>query len=291
MFHLLDFVYDNCLFRQFKVNDLLFVEYKCVADELLLKVWSEHNYIIYGISGKKVWQTVQGRYELESGEALFVKKGANIVHQFFDRDFCSLIIFVPDHYIVETIRNCPLAVSMNGGTGQLGDTVIPLQVTPVAETYFHSVCAFFLEKQEPLKELLEIKFRELVLYLLSSPENHLVAAYFRSLCCPQKQRIRELMESHFIYNMKLETFAQLSGRSLAAFKRDFQEIYHTSPGRWLMEKKLGYARHLLEVTDKNINELSFDCGFENSSHFIRNFRKHFGTTPYQLKRRLRHELL
>lgn len=92
------------------------------------------------------------------------------------------------------------------------------------------------------------------------------------------------MEDNFAYNLTLEEFARLCGRSLTTFKRDFAEAYHTSPGKWLIQKRLKYSKYLLETTDKNVTELAFECGFENTSHFIKVFRQTFGLTPLQYKK-------
>ena len=284
MVSLLDFVYDNCLFRQFKVNDLLFVEYKCVVDESKLKVWSQHNYFIYVLSGKKVWQTVRSKFEVFSGQAIFVKKGANIVHQFFDKDFCALIIFVPDNFICDVIKHCEIPLSyLKKGTEQ-SDSVVPIQPDPVLTAYFQSVYTYFGNKASPPVPLLELKFKELILDILSSSSNEVLSAYFLTLGEGNKACMRELMERNYIFNMKLEEFARLSGRSLTSFKRDFITTFKTTPGKWLARKKLEYARHLLETTDKNINELTFESGFENPSHFIRIFKQAFQVTPLQYKK-------
>jgi AraC-like DNA-binding protein len=285
MFRLIDFVYDNCLFRQFKVNDLLFVEYRCVAEELKLKVWSHHNYFIYILGGKKVWQTLRAKYEATAGQALFVKKGANIVHQFFDKDFCALIIFIPDQFILDTIQHSNVPF-LQAGTSVSSDSVIPIEADPVLITYFQSVIAYFNEQQEPPAILLELKFKELILNILSSRRNSQLAAYLLSLSDKSKACMREIMEKNFIYNMKLEEFAKLTGRSLASFKRDFISIFKTTPGRWLIQRKLEYAKQLLEITEKNINELSYDSGFESPSHFIRAFKQFYRVTPLRYKKNL-----
>lgn len=284
MFTLLDFVYDNCLFKQYKVNDLLFVEYKCVADESILKVWSQHNYFLYVISGKKVWQTTHKKYEVTAGQAIFVKKGANIVHQFFDKNFCSLIIFVPDHFISEVMQHNAGAITATNCLNMPSDSVIPICLDEALTAYFLSVFAYFRKQAAPPKDLLEIKFRELILNLSCSTQNEALCAYFKSLCCGRKTSIREIMEANFTYNIKLADFAQLCGRSLTTFKRDFTSIYHTSPGRWLVLQRLSYARQLLETSDKNINELAYESGFENVSHFVKTFRETFGMPPLQYKR-------
>lgn len=118
---------------------------------------------------------------------------------------------------------------------------------------------------------------------LSAPDSISIRGFILVL---NKVCIRDVMERNCIYNMKMEEFARLCGRSLTSFKRDFMITYRTTPGRWLALKRLEYARHLLETTDKNINELTFESGFENPSHFIRTFKQAFRMTPLQYKKRI-----
>ena len=91
------------------------------------------------------------------------------------------------------------------------------------------------------------------------------------------------MEDNFASNMKLEEFAQLCNMSLSSFKRAFSKIYGDSPGKWLLKRKLHLAQNLLRHTDKNVNEIAFQCGFESTSHFIRVFKKQFESTPLKFR--------
>ena len=94
------------------------------------------------------------------------------------------------------------------------------------------------------------------------------------------------MEDNFCFNLKLEEFARLSTRSLSAFKRDFLRIYSSSAGKWLMERRLNHARHLLTNLGKTVAEAAFESGFENSSHFSRAFRQRFGISPVSIRKRM-----
>lgn len=282
MFNLLEFVSGNSIFKQFKVNELLFLEYKCVADQSSVKVWSKYNYFLYVVRGKKLWQSARAKYCVCEGEVIFVKKGANIIHQFFEEGFCSLMIFVPDDFIANVIKesttNVPTCRIENT------DTVLRLNLDEVLSAYFPSVLSYLAKDEPPPGQLLEIKFKELILDLFLSAQNESLCGYFRSLCDKSKTSIREIMESNFMYNMKVEDFAYLSGRSVTSFKKDFTRIFNCSPGKWLLKRRLEQAKHLLEVTDKNINELVFETGFENASHFIRVFKQAYGLSPLQFKR-------
>jgi transcriptional regulator GlxA family with amidase domain len=94
------------------------------------------------------------------------------------------------------------------------------------------------------------------------------------------------MEENYCYNLKLEEFARLTSRSLSAFKRDFQKIYNTTPGKWLTQKRLDHAMHLLTHLNRTVSETAFESGFENLAHFSRCFKQKFGMPPTALKQQL-----
>jgi pimeloyl-ACP methyl ester carboxylesterase/AraC-like DNA-binding protein len=95
--------------------------------------------------------------------------------------------------------------------------------------------------------------------------------------------IETVMSKNFMYNLKIEEFAKLCGRSLSAFKRDFKKIFNTTPSRWIMSKRLEYAKTLLLETNLNVNQICYESGFKNCSHFIQSFKKKIKCTPNQYK--------
>ncbi|NNK71897.1 MAG: helix-turn-helix domain-containing protein, partial [Flavobacteriaceae bacterium] len=100
-----------------------------------------------------------------------------------------------------------------------------------------------------------------------------------------KRRIdlEEVMLENFLYNLKVEEFAKLCGRSLSAFKRDFKTIFKTTPSRWIKARRLEYAKTLLLESDLNINQITYDSGFMNSSHFIKSFKEKYALPPRQYR--------
>lgn len=95
--------------------------------------------------------------------------------------------------------------------------------------------------------------------------------------------LQTVMSENFLYNLKVEEFAKLCGRSLSAFKRDFKNIFNTTPSRWIKAKRLEHAKKLLIETDLNINQISYDCGFINSSHFIKSFKEKYKLPPHKFR--------
>ncbi|MFT4153339.1 helix-turn-helix transcriptional regulator [Parafilimonas sp.] len=108
-------------------------------------------------------------------------------------------------------------------------------------------------------------------------------SYFSALMHePQSATLQRIMQDNFCFNLTPEQYAKLCNRSLSAFKRDFQKLYHTTPGKWLPEKKLHHATQLLKQGRKTISEAAFESGFENISHFSRSFKENFGDAGFRL---------
>lgn len=97
--------------------------------------------------------------------------------------------------------------------------------------------------------------------------------------------IEKTMLDNFQYNLKIEDYAKLCGRSLSVFKRDFNKHYDTTPYKWLKEKRLEYAKTLLLESNLNVNQVCYESGFINNSHFIKSFKEKFKLPPNQFKTR------
>ncbi len=288
MLNLHNFIANTHFFRKFKVDELLFVEYRCLGEEERMSVWSDNNCFVFIMKGTKKWETIENEYYVSKGEAVFIKKGACIVHQYFDDDFCALVIFVPDEFIRSVLHQHQIEYEDSNIRDQT-DNIIRVNVDEILSTYSHSVYNYFQHSKTPPKDLLKIKFTELIINIMMSNENETLAGYFKQLCLENTVSIRNIMESNFAHRLKLEEFAKLSARSLSTFKRDFNKIYGMPPGKWLTKKRLEHAKYLLESTNKNVNDVVIDSGFENTSHFTRVFKSRFGIPPHQYKTKALHQ--
>jgi len=279
MLNLQDFISNDISIKRFNVDELLFAEYKCIVENSKLGVWWHDNFFSFVVRGHMIWKTPLKEYTIRPGELFFVKKGAFIAQSHVVNEYCDLLIFVPDHFVKNVIEKYKLKLVRQSEGDSKSDLVIPLKKDDVMEAYFHSLLTLFQQATPPSGTLLRLKFEELIVSIITRQDNLSVKEYFRQLCLSSKVSVQEIMETNFSNDLSLEEFARLSSRSLTAFKREFKSIYNVPPGKWLQEKRLEYSRFLLETTNENIDEVYFDCGFKNGSHFIRAFKNKYGVTP------------
>jgi AraC-like DNA-binding protein len=266
-----------------EVSELLFVEYTCMQEENKFGLWSNNNYFAFISSGKKIWKTIYHSYEANEGDILFIKKGANLTHQFFGDKFCAIFIFIPDEFIRTFInKNSALLHAISNDMSNQ-DAVLRVQSDELLQRYYQSIQSYLSLSQKPNEQLLILKFEELLLSLFSNKQHQGLTDYFISLSRDQEYQMTLIMEQNFAYNLKLEEYARLCHMSLSTFKKSFKQHYKTTPGIWLQQRKLDHASQQVLNTDLNINQISLECGFEDTSHFIRLFKQKYHLTPLQFR--------
>jgi AraC-like DNA-binding protein len=91
------------------------------------------------------------------------------------------------------------------------------------------------------------------------------------------------MESHFSEDLKLPELAQMVGMSDRNFYRFFSRVKNESPLSYLQRLRIVKGAKLLQSTDMSVTEAAFECGFNDSSYFARQFRRILGVSPRQLQ--------
>ncbi|HVU58285.1 MAG TPA: AraC family transcriptional regulator [Puia sp.] len=273
-------------YRQFNCGKSLITAFNCPMEARLMKtrfadLWTQYNFLFYVVDGQKIWHTAKGSYDIQKDSCVFVRKGGFILEQFMDTGFCVILFFIPDEFICDTLqtRTKPLT--------RYEQHFEPLMMIESSETlkgFFLSMSSYFTETRDPDPSLLELKFKELVLTIADNAANKDLLSYFCSLLHePQAASLKRVMEDNYCFNLKLEVYAELSNRSLSAFKRDFEKLFQNTPGKWLLEKRLHRAMHLLSNQNKTVSETAFECGFESPAHFSRAFKTKFGKAPTEVR--------
>ncbi|QHI68690.1 helix-turn-helix domain-containing protein [Tichowtungia aerotolerans] len=119
----------------------------------------------------------------------------------------------------------------------------------------------------------------------------LLSRYYSESEAPDTRKALQLgkalsyLEKHFMEEVQIENLAKISGMSRRSFFRAFSEVTGQTPLAYLMRLRIMKAVEMLEMTDKNITETAFDCGFQDSNYFSRQFKKIMGHTPSDFQKK------
>jgi AraC-like DNA-binding protein len=273
------------VYKQVFCKDLLFVYYDCPLGCERQDRWSENNYILYVLSGKKVLYTTTRIWLLTSGTAVFVKKGACIVEKVNEGELRLLALFIPDKYLQHFLVENKNVLATGKNISHDTSLVLPLDVNEMMRAYFDSLIPYFFSTAKPPDYLLELKFRELLFNIIANPVNTELKSFLNTVVSSQSNNIQSIIEANYCYNLTIGEYAKLCNRSLSSFKRDFYNLYGESPARWLLEKRLVHSLRLLCNSNIPIVDISFESGFENSTHFSHAFKKHFGLSPSKYRQK------
>jgi len=277
-------VKENLSFNRFEFKETVCLEYTCPIDAEQIGIFSRNDYLVYVLSGKKTYKTINGEWTLEPGQSLYLKKGAEIIHQYFDDEYCMLAFFLSDELIRETMEEMKGVTFVNCEQDPDEFSAAMVQSSEYLEGYFNSMLTYFRGIDRPPDHILVLKLKELLLNLINS--DPLLAAYFKNLTLSDKPSLQQVMEKNFCFKLRIEDYAELCHRSLSTFKRDFQQIYNETPGRWIMKRRVERAAKILANSDQSISEIAFETGFEDLSHFSRVFKNKYGVAPRSYEKSL-----
>ncbi|MDK3019642.1 GlxA family transcriptional regulator [Pseudodonghicola flavimaris] len=93
-----------------------------------------------------------------------------------------------------------------------------------------------------------------------------------------------LMQQNIDTPMSVQDIARRIGHSKRQLERHFRAALDVSPQAAFLTIRLSLAHHLIETSEKSIAQIAVDCGFCDSSHLSRMFRRRFEITPHALRR-------
>ena len=275
-------------FSKFKFGEMLLAEYTCPFEDPVTGVWTPMDSFVHVLQGRKTWRTTQGSWTAEQGQTLYIKKGASIIEQHMEENFCVLLLFVSDSFITSCVQEVANQLEPQPLLPEDNQRALNVRNDMVLTAYFQSMLSYFSSEKQPSETLLLHKLKELLLNILLNGKNLELASYFRSLSGSSPPPLREIMAANFCHNLSLNDFAQLCGRSLSTFKRDFKGEFQTTPGKWLLQKRLEYSGVLLSNQTLPITQIAFESGFEDLSHYSRSFKQKFGVSPSDFRKNICH---
>ncbi|MBO9616273.1 MAG: helix-turn-helix transcriptional regulator [Dyadobacter sp.] len=235
----------------------------------------------YQISGSLTINNGEKEYIFKPGDYRFIRR--NQLLKFIkqppaDGVFKSVSVYLDQ----ETLRSFAMehGYQADPAPGQEAESVIALKGGGLLKGFMDSLMPYSEDDQLIDADLQALKLREAIMILLRS--STVMKDILFDFSEPGKIDLEAFMNKNFHFNVQINRFAYLTGRSLATFKRDFEHIFHTSPSRWLQQRRLQEAHYLIKEKGRTASDVYLEIGFEDLSHFSFAFKKMFGVPPSRL---------
>ena len=101
---------------------------------------------------------------------------------------------------------------------------------------------------------------------------------YRRLCVA-----KDLLHSTFMDKPDLSVISHTACLSTPQLVRQFRAVFQTTPHQYLTRIRLAHASGLLKDTTTPVHEITWRCGFENTSAFCRAFKAEYGVPPHRFR--------
>lgn len=128
-------------------------------------------------------------------------------------------------------------------------------------------------------QLIELKLEELILKTVRESNDEVRTSCVNADTVRRFLSFRIKMNREYKKQWTIPEMAENLGFSQAQFCKLYKEIFKISPKRDLQLVRLEQAKVLLMQNEYMVSTIAQMCGYTNSFHFIRTFKKETGMTP------------
>jgi AraC-like DNA-binding protein len=93
------------------------------------------------------------------------------------------------------------------------------------------------------------------------------------------------LEENYLQPITLKQAADLAYLSPRHFVRTFSRSYRTTPMEYVLKRRLEHSCMLLRDPSRSISEVAEDSGFRDANYYARQFRKAFGCSPTEYRKK------
>ena len=242
------------------------------------KMITDHT-LVYVYSGELLVEENNKKTRILGNECVFLRRDnrVNMTKQpKGDEQFKAIFMVFKRNFLREFYQTLNKK-QLPAETEKYRPSVIKLPENPDIESLFQSMLPYFDSSAKPAEQLMTLKLQEGV-YSLLNIDKRFYSSLF-DFTEPWKIDILDFMDKNYMYDLTVEDIANFTGRSLAAFKRDFKKISLLSPQKWLIEKRLKVAHDKIRNENIKVSDVYLAVGFKNLSHFSSAYKKQYGASP------------
>jgi len=261
----------------FSYSDIFFAHY--FNDEVRCHKMIENHSLMYIYAGELIVDENKKQTKIHAGQCVFIRRDNRVTltkKACGEEQFKAITLILTRNFLREFYQ------TMNRNefpseTHKFKHSLIKLPKTPEIESLFQSMTPYFNSSIKPSEQIMKLKLHEGVYSLLNIDKNFYSCLF--DFTEPWKIDIIDFLEENYMYGFTVAAIAGYTGRSLAAFKRDFKRISPLSPQKWLIEKRLKVAHDKIRNGNVRVSDIYLEVGFKNLSHFSTAYKKQYGYSP------------
>lgn len=154
--------------------------------------------------------------------------------------------------------------------------------------YIEALISFMVEeyetKQQGYQTMLIARLTEMAVYLSRQYDTQEKGGRSNNLM--HLANAISYIEDQYLKPLSLEDIAGKSNISIRHLNRIFRSYYQMTPISYVHKLRLEKACHLLKNSNLSITQISYDCGFNDSNYFTRQFKKAYGVSPKNYRQNL-----
>lgn len=240
----------------------------------------------YVVRGTKHIYYGDACHTVSKGEIFYMGVGNHYVEDIPEegRPFEQVIVYYSPELLQRTLLYLNMNYSINISNSHSCDRCrrlnhVSTEASSTLRSFFTHAVSYLQDDNFMHDEAAEnIKLTELM-YLIVSQSDGCLKSKILSNMDASRDNFEQIIYSHIFCDISIEELSTLCNRSLTSFKKEFKRHFYMPPHRWFIRQRLMQSRLLLISTSKSISEIGIECTFPNTSHFIKLFKKEYGTTP------------
>lgn len=94
-----------------------------------------------------------------------------------------------------------------------------------------------------------------------------------------REKIERYICEHYAEDISMQSVAQVMNYSETHFCRLFKQCFKVNFSAYLNEFRIEQAKSMLVSSNRNVKEIALGCGYQDTSYFIRVFKRFTNMTP------------
>ncbi len=251
-----------------------------------------YNMLRYIVKGEAKFCINNKTIKVRSNQIVYIPKGSRMscqaisdVFEFFSLRFTTSVIY-EGYDILGEVYGIPRILENNG-----------------EDIYFKEIYKWFHTGQKAKKCFIRGNLNLLIGSLSIRKESDIKKQYFKieneqsdfekikqremklyNQIDPRIRIVTDYIILHPTEKYTLKKLSKMGGLSKQRFSSIFKKDMGKSPMEYIRDLRLTTAAKMLLTENKNVMDVAYDVGYEDTNYFIREFKSSFGLTPNQYRK-------